>query len=213
MFFRQMSKIFRGKAKYFIYGVGFVYENNSSEKPTDEQKIQMDELNKSKLTYDQMIKQSTIDAVNSASQALTVTYTAIETTSKEYRLLLNKLISLIEETKTIAATDAQWDMIVEIRSEVDKKKAMLTRLISFMDYVQKMASAATEISFLSGMDNLSISLSERIENALRNVKREINSNEEVERAYRYTQQQSIINTDNEKLLIEINGIKNTEENN
>lgn len=53
--------------------------------PNHDQKLQFEAPNASNLSYDYLIKQSTVNAVNSASQALTVTYSAIETTSKEYR--------------------------------------------------------------------------------------------------------------------------------
>jgi hypothetical protein len=50
--------------------------------PSIDQKLQFEASN---LSYDYLLKQSTISAVNSASQTLTVTFTAIESTSKEYR--------------------------------------------------------------------------------------------------------------------------------
>lgn len=53
--------------------------------PKNDQKLQFDPQSALNLSYDYLIKQSTINAVNSASESLTVTYSAIETTSKEYR--------------------------------------------------------------------------------------------------------------------------------
>ena len=53
--------------------------------PTIDQKLQFEPLNASHFSYDYLIKQSSVNAVNSASQVLTVTYTAIEATSREYR--------------------------------------------------------------------------------------------------------------------------------
>ena len=67
-----------------------------------------------------MIQQSTIDAVNSATQSLTVTYTAIMKTSKEYKELLHELITLSRETLEFNVSDSHWDMIVELRSQVQK---------------------------------------------------------------------------------------------
>lgn len=63
-----------------------------------------------------------------------------------------------------------------------------------MDYVHKMAVAASELSFLSGMDSLSNSLCQRIDDALNNVKIEVESNLELEQAYRHIQQQCIKNS-------------------
>lgn len=60
-----------------------------------------------------------------------------------------------------------------------------------MDYVHKMAVAASELSFLSGMDSLSSSLCQRIDDALNNVKTEVDSNLELEQAYRHIQEKCI----------------------
>lgn len=54
-------------------------------KPNAEDRVQWEPPDFTKLTYDYMIKQSTVEAVNSITQSLTVTYTAIESTSIEYR--------------------------------------------------------------------------------------------------------------------------------
>lgn len=57
-------------------------------KPNSEEKINLQDLQapeKKDLSFDYMMKQSAIESVNSASQTLTVTYSAIEAVSKDYR--------------------------------------------------------------------------------------------------------------------------------
>ncbi|XP_032689332.1 uncharacterized protein LOC116852782 isoform X3 [Odontomachus brunneus] len=146
-----------------------------SEKPSEKDKLKLDLPDIKKLTYESMIQRSALDAANSATQALTVTYMAIKNLSTEY-------------------SDAHWDLIVEIRTEMEEKKQTLMKLTGYMDYVHKMAVAASELSFLSGMDSLSNSLCQRIDDALSNVKIEVESNLELEQAYRHIQQQCIKNT-------------------
>jgi len=41
-------------------------------------------------------------------------------------MLLNELISLLEETVTHNVNDAHWDLIVEIRNEMQDKKENIT---------------------------------------------------------------------------------------
>jgi hypothetical protein len=60
-----------------------------------------------------------------------------------------------------------------------------------MDYVHKMSEAASEISFLAGMDNLSITLTQRIDDALIKIQAEKNSNSELEKEYIKVQKESI----------------------
>lgn len=57
----------------------------SPDKPAENARLKLEQLDVKKLTYEHMIRQATLDAANSASQALTVTYMAITHLSAEYR--------------------------------------------------------------------------------------------------------------------------------
>lgn len=149
-----------------------------------------------------MIKQSTIDIVNSTTQALTVTYAAIETTTKEYRNILSKLITLLEETTMYEVSDSHWDYIVAVRSELQEKKETMTQLVGYMDQVHKMALTASEVCYLAGMDNLSMTLCQRIDDALRNVQKEMDQVQKLENDYRYVQQQCILKSNAQDVLRE-----------
>lgn len=65
------------------------------------------------------------------------------------------------------------------------------KLTGYVEYVQKMAVAISEISYLSGMDNLSLALSQRTEEALRNIKEEVNSITALEQEYCRVQEECI----------------------
>ncbi|XP_015601708.1 uncharacterized protein LOC107270840 [Cephus cinctus] len=191
MAFRNIFRTVVKKATPIIYASSPIIVNcAASKKPPGDKKITLEPPEH--LSYDYMIKQSTIQAVNSATQALTVTYIAIETTSQEYRYLLSQLIVLIQETLTYEVSDSHWDHIVKIRSEVQEKKLTVMQLISFMDYVHKMAVAASEISYLSDMENLSTTLCQRIDDALSKMQKEITNNQILEDEYRLIQQKSIM---------------------
>lgn len=60
-----------------------------------------------------------------------------------------------------------------------------------MDYVHKMAEAASEISFLAGMDNLSSSLTQRIDDAVNKIQTEKTNNNNLEQEYVRVQEESI----------------------
>lgn len=60
-----------------------------------------------------------------------------------------------------------------------------------MDYVHKMAEAASEISFLAGQDNLSTSLTQRIDDALIKIQAEKTNNCQLEEEYTRVQEESI----------------------
>ncbi|XP_063976191.1 uncharacterized protein LOC135162037 [Diachasmimorpha longicaudata] len=157
----------------------------------EEQRVKFQVKDFEKLSFDYLIKQSSIEAVNSASQALTVTYSAIEITSNEYRELLGQLINLMEETMITEISDEHQDLIIEVRLEMESKKEVLTRLLGYMEYVQEMAKAVTNVSFLAGMDNLSISLSERMEDAQKQKEREVCDNKKLETEYYKIQEQCV----------------------
>lgn len=168
----------------------FVY-CTSSDKPSANNKIQFEPLDIKKLTHEYMIKQSVLDAVNSATQTLTVTYMTITDLSNEYRTLLNKLISLLEETLTYNVNDKHWDLIVELRNEMQNKKEKLMKISDSMEDVYKMAIAVSQLSFLYEMESLSNTLLQRIDDAMSKVEAEINNNKELEYTYRRIQEQCI----------------------
>ncbi|XP_046488116.1 uncharacterized protein [Neodiprion pinetum] len=190
---RQVLKAIIRRTWPIMYASTTLFVNSTStQKPCADQKLTLEPPDSKTLSYDYMIKQSTIDAVNTASQVLTVTYSAIESTSRDYRNMLTKLIVLVRETLTYEVCDSHWDMIVEVRAEVQLKKEILTKLIGFMDYVHKMAVAASETTYLAGMDNLSTTLCQRIDDALINMQKEIDLNKVLEEEYCRVQQQCII---------------------
>jgi len=57
----------------------------SFDKPSENEKLKLEPPDIKKLTHEHMIKQSALDAANSATQALTVTYMAIIDLSAAYR--------------------------------------------------------------------------------------------------------------------------------
>ncbi|KAJ8687029.1 hypothetical protein QAD02_022823 [Eretmocerus hayati] len=159
--------------------------------PKEDQKLLFDTPTASQFTYDYLIKQSTVSAVNSASQALTVTYAAVEATSVEYRELLTRLIVLMNEATMHEVSNSHWDEIVRIRNEMQLKKQMLVKFIGYMEYVHKMAEAASEVSFLAGMDNLSSTLIQRIDDALMKIHGEEANNTQLENEYVRVQEESV----------------------
>ncbi|KAL2739180.1 uncharacterized protein V1477_010569 [Vespula maculifrons] len=185
--------LFRKTAPVMCLSPLFVNCSSQREsKITEEYKLKLPDVDT--LTYNYMIKQSTLNAVNNASELLTITYAAIEAASVEYRTLLIKLINLYKDTIENEFADYHGDAIVQIRGETQDKKEMLTQLISFMQYVRKMADSATEICYTYGMNNLCSTLSQRVHDAIKNVEKEIYNNQELEKEYLCIQQECIIKT-------------------
>lgn len=60
-----------------------------------------------------------------------------------------------------------------------------------MDYAQKMGVAATEASYMVGLDNLSMTLAQRMDDALNNMNREIKRNAVLELEYAMLQEECI----------------------
>jgi len=68
----------------YTSGMLFVH-CTSFDKPSENEKLKLEPPDIKKLTHEYMIKQSALDAVNSATQALTITYMAIIDLSAAYR--------------------------------------------------------------------------------------------------------------------------------
>ncbi|XP_043466393.1 uncharacterized protein LOC122501167 [Leptopilina heterotoma] len=181
----------RNRPIWFAMASSFI-QYDPDKKPNSEEKINLLPPEKKDLSFDYMMKQSAIESVNSASQTLTVTYSAIEAVSKEYRKLLVNIISLLQESLIREVSDEHWDVIVLVRGEMQKKKQTINRLVGYVEYVQKMAVATTEVTFLTGMDNLSVTLCQRIDDAVNNIQKEIAQNKILEEEYTVIQQKCIL---------------------
>lgn len=69
----------------------------------------------------------------------------------------------------------------------------MQKLTGYVEYVHKMAVAASELSYLSGMDNLSFTLTKRIDDALKIIKEEVNHIMFLEQEYCDVQKECIEN--------------------
>lgn len=200
---RILNLLFKkNRPVWFAMASSFI-QYDPSKKPNTEDKLNLEPPDIKDLSFDYMIKQSAIESVNSASQTLTVTYSAIEAASTEYRKLLTNIISLLQESLIREVSDEHWDVVVILRGKMQKKKQVINRLIGYVEYVQKMAVATTEVSFLTGMDNLSTTLCQRIDDAVNNIQKEISQNQILEEEYTIIQQKCILKDKDDPSEIQI----------
>ncbi|XP_031825906.1 uncharacterized protein LOC116424098 isoform X2 [Nomia melanderi] len=180
-----------------LYATSFIFNNQSETKrPTVEEKLNLEPPDIKKLTVEYMIQQSIVDSINNATQALNIAYMAVMRTSNEYKSLLCSLISLTKDTLEFHVNDEHWDLIVETRSEVQTKKEQLNKLTGYVQYVQKMAVAASDLSYLSGMDNLCFSLTKQIDDVFKSMQQESEFIATLEQEYCDIQEQCIRNSTN-----------------
>lgn len=121
------------------------------------------------LEHEFLIRQATTVNVNAASQLLTVTIVAIQDTSERLRKALTREIALVQQAMEWGdgTPPEHWDDLVAIRGTLTDLKHNLCILLSYMDYVEKVATSAAEISYLSGNLVASDALCERIDHANR----------------------------------------------
>ncbi|XP_013139481.1 PREDICTED: uncharacterized protein LOC106104087 isoform X2 [Papilio polytes] len=69
-----------------------------------------------------------------------------------------------------------WDQLVAVRGTLCDLRHNLRTLYSYLDYAEKLATVAAEISYLSGNNAASDAICERIEQALRscNIQKQLN---------------------------------------
>ncbi|XP_054015263.1 uncharacterized protein LOC128896098 isoform X1 [Hylaeus anthracinus] len=194
MFLCQAFRTLLKRVGPVMYATSFVFNNHSeSKKPMADDKLNLEPPDIKKLTIEYMIEQSTIDSINNASQTLTITYMAVMRTSTEYKNLLGLLISLLRDSLEFNCTDEHWDSIIEIRSQVQSKKEKLNKLTGYIQYVQNLAVAVSDLCYLSGMDNLSFSLSQHLDDVLKRIKTEVDLIAILEEEYCDIQEQCIRN--------------------
>ncbi|KAJ0172232.1 hypothetical protein K1T71_012205 [Dendrolimus kikuchii] len=149
------------------------------------------------LEHDYLIRQATTVNVNAATQLLTVTLVAIQDTSERLRDALTKEICLVKQALEWGEDGTpphHWDQLVAVRGSLCDLRHNLHTLLSYMDYAEKLATVAAEISYLSGNIAASDAICERIDHACRSCNTQKQLNHELQQESLELQQQAIINS-------------------
>ncbi|XP_068619775.1 uncharacterized protein [Battus philenor] len=146
------------------------------------------------LEHEFLIRQATTVNVNAATQLLTVTLVAIQDTSERLREVLTKEICLVQQAMEWGETTPpqHWDQLVAIRGALCDLRYNLRTLHSYMDYAEKLATVAAEISYLSGNKAASDAICERIDHATRTCNTEKQLNKVLQEESLELQQKAII---------------------
>ncbi|CAK1545598.1 unnamed protein product [Leptosia nina] len=164
----------------------------------DEQKHEFTDITDGEsLEHEFLIRQATTVNVNAATQLLTVTLVAIQDTSERLRDALSKEICLVQQALEWGeeATPAQhWDQLVAIRGALCDLNHNLRVLFSYLDYAEKIATVAAEISFLSGNTAASDAICERIDHATRSCNNQKKLTHDLQQESLELQQQAIISS-------------------
>ncbi|XP_075985070.1 uncharacterized protein LOC142982439 [Anticarsia gemmatalis] len=165
------------------------------------------------LEHEFLIRQATTINVNAATQLLTVTLVAIQDTSERLRDALTREICLVKQALEWGEDGTpphHWDQLVAIRGSLCDLKHNLHTLFSYMDYAEKLATVAAEISYLSGNIAASDAICERIDHACRTCNAQKQLTHELQQESLELQQQAIITSPQleERLKHEIKSEKN-----
>ncbi|CAG9793408.1 unnamed protein product [Diatraea saccharalis] len=150
-----------------------------------------------KLEHEFLIRQATTVNVNAATQLLTVTLIAIQDTSERLREALSKEICLVKqaiEWGEEGTPPHHWDQLVAVRGTLCDLKHNFRTLLSYMDYAEKLATVAAEISYLSGNIAASDAICERIDHACRTCNTQKQLTHELQQESLELQQQAIISS-------------------
>ncbi|PNF41925.1 hypothetical protein B7P43_G14828 [Cryptotermes secundus] len=122
-----------------------------------------------KLTSEYLISQASTSTVSATQQLLTLTLAAISDTAKMYRKCMEQLMCTMDECLLTQGPEAAslelWDEVVAMRVKVEDCKQRLQELTSFMEYVDKLATAAAETAFLGGAEHMSTVMCESLNSA------------------------------------------------
>ncbi|KAJ2954796.1 hypothetical protein O0L34_g3103 [Tuta absoluta] len=153
-----------------------------------------DEVSPDRLDHEFLIRQATTVNVNAATQLLTVTLIAIQDTSEKLRDALTKEICLVRQALEWGngTPPHHWDQLVAVRGTLCDLNHNLRTLISYMDYAEKLATVAAEISYLSGNIAASDAICERIDHACRTCNVQKQLTHDLQQESLALQQQAII---------------------
>ncbi|CAH1636047.1 unnamed protein product [Spodoptera littoralis] len=164
------------------------------------------------LEHDFLIRQATTINVNAATQLLTVTLVAIQDTSERLREALTREICLVKQALEWGEDGTpphHWDQLVAVRGSLCDLRHNLHTLFSYMDYAEKLATVAAEISYLSGNIVASDAICERIDHACRSCNMQKQLTHELQQESLELQQQAILSAPQleEKLKHEVTSPK------
>ncbi|XP_041982709.1 uncharacterized protein LOC121735813 isoform X2 [Aricia agestis] len=146
-----------------------------------------------------LIRQATTVNVNAATQLLTVTIVAIQDTSERLREALSKEICLVQQAMEWGEENTpsqHWDQLVAVRGSLADLKHNLRMLTTYMEYAEKLATVAAEISYLSGNTVASDAICERIDHATRTCNMQKVLTHELQQESLEIQQRAIIGAPN-----------------
>uniref|UniRef100_A0A2A4JCC9 Direct IAP-binding protein with low pI n=1 Tax=Heliothis virescens TaxID=7102 RepID=A0A2A4JCC9_HELVI len=152
------------------------------------------------LEHDFLIRQATTINVNAATQLLTVTLVAIQDTSERLRDALTREICLVKQALEWGEDGTpphHWDQLVAVRGSLCDLRHNLHTLFSYMDYAEKLATVAAEISYLSGNIAASDAICERIDHACRTCNAQKQLTHELQQESLELQQQAILSAPQE----------------
>ncbi|XP_077294670.1 uncharacterized protein LOC143917131 [Arctopsyche grandis] len=131
------------------------------------------------LEHEFYIKQACTSNVTAACQLLTVTIVAIQDTCQRIRQELAKEITLLRRAVEWGENtpEEHFDQLIEVRSILDDLKHNLQVLIGYMEYAERIATMAAEVSYLSGNVGASDIVCERIDQVGRAYRAEVEQNE------------------------------------
>ncbi|CAH0677825.1 unnamed protein product [Spodoptera exigua] len=164
------------------------------------------------LEHEFLIRQATTINVNAATQLLTVTLVAIQDTSERLREALVREICLVKQALEWGEDGTpphHWDQLVAVRGSLVDLRHNLHTLFSYMDYAEKLATVAAEISYLSGNIVASDAICERIDHACRSCNMQKQLTHELQQESLELQQQAILSAPQleEKLKHEVTSVK------
>ncbi|XP_059051765.1 uncharacterized protein LOC131846466 [Achroia grisella] len=194
--FKSCSKINRtviaNALKLPSITIGFA----SIAKCEEKQKNIVETYDNDSLEHEFLIRQATTVNINAATQLITVTLVAIHDTSERLREALTKEICLVKQASEWGeGTPPQhWDELVAVRGTLRDLKHNLQVLFSYMDYADKLATIAAEISYLSGNIAASDAICERIDHAHRTCNAQKQLTHDLQQESLQLQQQAIINS-------------------
>ncbi|CAG2061338.1 unnamed protein product [Timema podura] len=190
-----------------------------------------------KVSHEALIRQACAGTLETSSQLITFTTTAILDTAHKYRDSMNRLMNLLEESMDPNVSEhyksSLNDRIVEVRVESAELRncllvssvgryrlqCPLDEMSGFMDHVTKLATASAEIAYLAGAEYVSTSMCERINSANKEVSlcvstamcERINSANKEVGLYVSTSMCERANSANKELQIEMDKTKKLEE--
>ncbi|XP_071441909.1 uncharacterized protein [Hetaerina americana] len=164
-----------------LFGTTLFFSVNAVTDSFDKHKVMESMTNKS------LVQNASSATATSVNQLMVLSAAILIRHHENYRAAIEGILLLMDQTLTFINSESHqeelWAEMVVARSKIDESKKAILEMQSFLDYIEKLVTAAVETAYLAGSEFSSTALCEAFNTAQQKLLSEQSKTKELEAEY------------------------------